>query len=104
MKESVIQKAVLDWLEMYSRTHKIYFFRAGSGAVRMANGRYFKTGKPGVSDIIVCHHGRMVGLEIKTKTGRQSQAQKKAEKEIKESGGDYYIIRNLSDVKRIFPA
>lgn len=105
MKESTIQKGILDYLELYSRTKPIYYFRAGAGAMKTEHGRYFKTGRPGCPDIVACAwpEGRMIGLEVKTKTGRQSQAQKKAEQDLVEAGGEYHIVRSIADVKRILP-
>jgi len=71
--------------------------------MKTEQGRYFKTGKPGCPDICVCSGGEFIGLEVKTKTGRQSQTQKKAEQEIGQAGGKYYIVRSISDVKEILP-
>lgn len=96
--EAMIQKAVLEFLAMVP---KCYAFRAGSGALKTENGNYVKTGRPGVPDIVVCFDGKWIGLEIKTDTGRQSQSQKQAEKKILDSGGQYYIIRSISDVRKI---
>lgn len=110
--ESVIQRACLDYLGWYSKSHKIYFFRSAAGHVALENGRYFKSGKPGVPDITVCaprkqSDGSMVGvfygIEVKTKTGRQSALQKQAEEEIVAAGGRYFIVRSLSELKEIFP-
>ena len=103
MKESVIQRGIIDYLELFSRTNSVYYFRAGAGAVKTQNGRYFKTGRPGLPDIIVCYLGKLIGLEVKTKTGRQSQAQKQAEQDILQAGGEYHIVRSISDVKEILP-
>jgi hypothetical protein len=103
MKESVIQRGILDYLELFSRTNPVYYFRAGAGAMKTAQGRFFKTGKAGLSDIVVCYAGRFIGLEVKTKSGRQSQSQKNAEQEIKASGGEYYVVRSVADVKEILP-
>jgi len=97
--EKMIQKACLDYLEYYAKTHDIYFFRAGSGAVKTQQGRYFKTGKKGCPDICGCVHGIFTGWEIKSAIGRQSADQKTAEKEIKKAGGNYFIIRSLKDLK-----
>lgn len=98
--ESVLQRAILEWLQ----TRKgIYFFRSGAGQVRMENGRFFKTGKPGCPDITVCKDGQFYGVEVKTKTGRQSATQKKAQQEIEDAGGVYRIVRSLEDVRRLFP-
>jgi len=103
MRESVIQKGIMDYLELYSRTKTIYFFRAGSGMIKTQAGGYFKTGRAGVSDIVALVKGKFIGLEVKTKTGRQSQNQKQAEIDIKLAGGEYYIVRSIADVKEILP-
>ena len=102
MKESVIQKGIMEYLTMVQRQYNLYWFRAGAGTIRIANKRYFKTGRPGVPDIVVVKDGKFIGLEVKTKTGRQSDAQKLAEVEIKEAGGEYHLVRSISDVKKIF--
>jgi len=96
--ESMIQKAILEWL----KNANVYFFRAGSGAFKTQQGRYVKTGRPGVPDIVCCRPGgRFCGLEVKTETGRQSEAQKHAEQDIKALGGEYHIVRSVSDVKKV---
>ena len=103
MNESTIQKGIMDYLELFSRTNPIYYFRAGAGAMKTAQGRFFKTGRPGLSDIVVLYLGRFIGLEVKTKTGRQSQAQKQAEVDILAAGGEYYIVRSIADVRKVLP-
>jgi len=103
MRESVIQKGILDYLKLFSKTKPIYFFRAGAGAMKTQQGRYFKTGKPGCPDIVCCFKGKFIGLEVKNEKGRQSQSQRKAEVEINDALGDYHIVRSISDVKEILP-
>ncbi len=87
MKESIIQRGITDYLTMIQKQHNIYWFRAGSGAIKTEQGRYFKTGRPGCPDLIAIKSGKFIGLEVKTATGRQSQAQKQAEIDIKKAGG-----------------
>ncbi len=99
--EAMIQKSIIDLLTWKEKTEDIYWFRAGSGAMKLESGRYFKTGRPGVPDIC-CLKEKFYGLEIKTATGRQSQNQKQAEADIKAAGGLYFIVRSVSDVKEIF--
>lgn len=99
--ERQIQRGVLDYLELLSRKKPIYYFRSAAGMVKTEQGRIFKTGKPGTPDICVCYEGVFYGLEIKTKTGRQSTLQKKAQEQIEAAGGKYYIIRCLEDIWRI---
>ena len=99
----MIQRAAMDYLAWYSIKHKIYFFRSAAGHVVLESGRYFKTGKPGTPDITVCEGGRFIGIECKTAKGKQSALQKQAEAEIEASGGKYFLVRSLEDIKRIFP-
>ena len=98
MKENEIQKAILEYLNYIG---KIYFFRAGSGAIRTENGNYFKSGKVGCPDIVVCYKGKFIGLEVKTEKGKQSDYQKVAEQEIKRAGGKYFMVRSINDVMKI---
>ena len=102
ISESMIQKSIMDLLKWKADTNLLYHFRAGSGKVRLANGKHFHTGRPGCPDIMVLFEGRYIGLEVKTKTGKQSENQNEAEADIKRCGGEYYIVRSVADVKSIF--
>ncbi len=102
--EAILQRAVLDYLTYLSNGRALYFFRSAAGMVRTDQGRMFKTGKPGCPDISVVFAGKYIGLEIKTATGRQSALQKQAQADILAAGGEYHLIRDMEDVKRLFPA
>ena len=52
--------------------------------------------RKGISDLTVIGNGRIVFLELKTKTGRQSDAQKIFENKV-ESNGFRYILARSSD-------
>jgi hypothetical protein len=60
-----------------------------------------KYSKNGVPDIIVVRYGWFIGLEVKAPKGYQSKAQKKFERDCKEAGGEYYVVRSISDVQQI---
>lgn len=53
----------------------------------------------GRSDMVYYKNGKATMIEIKTETGRQSQAQKEWETIIKDAGFDYIILRSLQDFK-----
>ena len=72
-----------------------------SGSFYKAVGRYDCTSEKGLPDIIVIYKGYFVGLEVKTKTGRQRQTQLAAENKIKKASGFYFIVRSLQDVQRV---
>ena len=73
-----------------------------SGAFYRAIGKYDCTSEKGLPDIIVIYKGYFVGLEVKSKTGRQRQTQLAAEKKILRAKGFYFIVRSLEDVQRAF--
>lgn len=52
--------------------------------------------RKGISDLTVIGNGRIVFLELKTKTGRQSDAQKIFENKV-EANGFRYILARSSD-------
>ena len=100
--EAMIQKACMDWLKHLQKTQNIVFFRANSGSFKTEQGRYVKTGTPGLSDICVIKDGVFYGAEIKTATGRMSQSQKTFKKELEAAGGVYLLCRSVSDLKEVF--
>jgi hypothetical protein len=52
----------------------------------------------GISDLIAIKGGRVLFLEIKTATGNQRPAQAEFEREVREHGGEYHIIRSVDEL------
>jgi len=102
MQEKIIQKSIIDFLSLLEKRGQLYFFRANSGTVKLASGRFMKTGKAGCPDIICCVGGKFVGFEVKNEKGKQSPTQKTTEEKIEKVGGEYYIVRSVEDVALIF--
>lgn len=98
MRESEIQKSIIQYLSYRKDT---YYVRVGSGGIKTADGRYFKSGKKGCPDILICYKGRFIGLEVKNEKGKQSEFQETAKKEIEKVGGKYYIVKDIDDVVEI---
>ena len=73
------------------------FFRQNVGVARTASGTMMRFGVPGCPDIIGSYHGRFVGIEVKTRTGRQSQAQKAFELALTKAGGIYIVARSPAE-------
>ncbi len=62
------------------------------------NKQFVSTGLlPGVSDVIAVLPGKVLFLEFKTATGRQSEKQKDFEEIVTNLGHDYFIIRSFED-------
>lgn len=105
MKESEIQSAIIDYLKILENKGKLFFHRSNNNTVYDPVGKRFRSlakgQKRGFPDIIVLFNGKCIGIEVKTDTGRQSIAQKDIEKQFKENGGEYYIVRGVEEVKNI---
>jgi len=71
----------------------------GNGYVRTKDGyRPMRFGgMPGQPDILGCYHGRFLGIEVKTETGRQRLEQKDWQRAIEMAGGKYILARSASD-------
>jgi hypothetical protein len=95
-----IQNEILDWLNQ----NGIFAFRVNNGAVYDSTTvAYRNRGKfslKGVSDILgVMPDGRLLAIEVKTKTGRVSAEQNAFVKKITSRNGIGIIARSLDDVK-----
>ena len=55
-------------------------------------------GQPGVPDIIGIFRGRFLGIEVKSKAGRLTTAQKIFIDEINMAGGIAFVARSIDDV------
>jgi len=102
MKETQLQRAILDYLEIMENQDKCYCFRAGAGMIKTQTGGIFKTGRAGCPDIICCINGKFVGFEVKTPSGKQIPSQKEAEAVIRKNGGEYHVVRSIDDIMNYF--
>lgn len=56
---------------------------------------------PGLSDLVAVKDGRVIHIEVKTPTGRQSEKQKLFQADIEDHGGEYLIIdQPIEDLER----
>jgi hypothetical protein len=96
--ESSIQSAICDYLAL--REH--CFWRTNNIPAPQCDGGFRKLPKytpRGLPDIIVIKDGRFVGLEVKKKGSYQTPDQKEFELQIKEAGGEYYVVRSIENVQ-----
>lgn len=54
---------------------------------------------PGASDLIIIFPGKLIFVEVKTDTGRQSDVQKEFEKRVNALGFEYWLVRSLEEFK-----
>ena len=102
IKESVIQAQIIQYLLYLENQGKLFIQRTNNvGLYDQKNRGYRRTPigqKKGFPDILVLHKGKFIGIEIKTKTGKQTEHQKKMQKMIEKNGGEYYVIRSLNEL------
>ena len=114
-KESSIELAICHFIASYLRKKNIphHFWKqpqAGFAQLdrRTKTFRFRRHTNPfvglGVPDIIVIIQGIFVGLECKTKAGKQSPNQIEFESLVRHAGGFYYIVRSLSDAENALNA
>lgn len=101
MKESQIQKAILEWLA----AKHILAFRMNTGAMAAeykGKQRFMRFGVAGMADILAFQDGIRgivpTWIEVKTATGRQSEMQKSFEAQVREHGHYYFVARSIEDV------
>ena len=74
--------------------------RMNSGAVKVGN-RFIRFGFKGCPDVLgMLRDGRMLGVEVKSKTGRLSPEQAIFLEQINSNGGVGFLARNCMDVIR----
>ena len=76
----------------------LVLWRNNCGAAEI-NGRRlaYGVGNPGGADLIGVWHGRFIAIEIKTPTGRQSEAQRVFEQLVTRNGGIYVVLRSVEE-------
>lgn len=103
--ESEIVRGCLDLLAC----KRIEHFRINNGGVFDPAKQIYRSfhGTKGVPDIIAIlpmvtpegTFGIFCGIEVKTKTGKQSQSQREVEEKIIESGGYYLLVRSSDELE-----
>jgi len=94
--ERAVQKAVLLWL----RAHGALVAVTDAGAAYRAGaffGDAIPAGWPDITGLLP--DGCFIGVECKSKRGRQSQAQKAMERKIRMRNGIYILARCVEDVQ-----
>lgn len=101
-KESQLELAICHWLHIHKyffwKQAQAGFFNSKKNIFQKHKNPYVKNGLP---DIIVLLKNRFfVGLEVKVEGNYQTQSQKDFERELREKGGFYFVVRSIEDVER----
>lgn len=97
--ESTIKAQILTWLKL----NKIYAWSQYNGAIYDPKRGVFRAmsqhSKRGVSDILgILPGGRLLAIEVKSKTGRLSRWQVLFLDDVRRNGGVAFMARSVDDV------
>jgi hypothetical protein len=109
--ETILHRTVADWLRVALRPPSFFttFPAGGGGKVRGAQLKRLGL-VAGVPDILVMHpiakagseYGCwLIGIELKSPKGRQSDEQKVVAHAFEQAGGFYHIARSVDEVEAI---
>jgi hypothetical protein len=105
LNEDILQAEIYKW---FHNTHcagknNIIFSVPNGGTRNTKEAMKLKaTGlMPGVSDLIILLPSKCLFIEVKTSTGKQSDAQKVFSSKVTSLGFDYHLVRSFEDFKSI---
>lgn len=97
VRESDLQKLILDWLAV----HRIFHYRNNTGAMfGQHKGKRWgvRFGKKGAPDIVAVVKGQYVGIECKGARGCLSNEQAQFGTDLEKAGGRYLVIWELQEL------
>ena len=98
VREHNIQNEIRLWCGQ----HGLLCFRCNVGKVKCEDGTWFDTGLPeGFSDLIVLANNTIYFVEVKTRTGKQRNAQINFQKIVEAHGYKYIVARCKEDVENV---
>lgn len=86
------------WLRAIEKQAGLWWCTVGHGGYRLsrnqANLMQARGVRPGVPDVLICHRGRLIGIELKrVKGGSLSEEQKAAHEAITLAGGCVFVAK-----------
>ena|ERR1022692_2374403 len=94
MKESEIQKSIIDYL----RKRKVFYHKVNTvGIYKRSTDSYIPSPSRGAPDIICIIKGRYVGLEVKTPKGKLSDDQIAFHRNLMAADGIVFTVRSLDE-------
>ena len=100
-QEQKLQEHAINTLRLYENAGRLFVFAVPNGERRDAvtGAKLKRSGvRAGVSDIVVVMTRRVVFIELKTKTGKQSREQRIFEERIRSFGFECYVCRSISEI------
>lgn len=84
-------------------TPHIFIWHNNTGSGTLDGKRFVKFGLVGSSDFIgLSSDGKLLCIECKTGTGRQTFDQRKFQERVQKLGGRYFIVRDVLEASAVF--
>lgn len=105
--EDTLQKSVVQWFDYQYPQYKLRLHHSPNGGKRNAieAAKFKQMGvRAGFPDLILLVPNKLypfLGIELKTKSGRQTENQKAYQREFESIGAKYVIVRSLDDFIKI---
>lgn len=98
--EAITMTAIRDYLDHLQAMGRCIYNRINSGKI-FTGSKVFHGAKAGTADFECAFYpnGRHVSIEVKSDEGKQSEPQKKRQREIESVGGVYILARSIIDVE-----
>jgi len=95
LKESDIQKQIIDYLEMTGNL----VVKINNVGIMKPNGSFIPPRQRGVSDLLVCKRGgHFVAIEVKVPGNKPTLYQSNFIEDVKRRGGRGFVANSLNDV------
>lgn len=97
--EAEIQREIL---ATFGARPDLRLWRANTGKAMNPSGRMVQFGVPGQPDLMGLRlpHGQLIGIEVKSATGKQRPDQKAFQTMMERFGGLYILARSVDDVRK----
>ena len=99
LSESEISKQIQDFLKSLGIE---WFWRNQVYNGKTKTGAYLRTGKRGISDLIVIAYGQTYYIEVKDHEGKQSKDQILFQEHCESNNQRYIVARSVEDIKQLF--
>ncbi len=100
MSEAEIQRQIL---AEFGNRSDLRIWRSNCGKALSPTGRMVTFGVRGQSDIMGIRSpgGQLIGIEVKSAKGKQSEQQRNFQTMLERFGGIYILARSVDDVRRV---
>ena len=104
-EENDLKKIIIKKLDILEALGLLLFERINSGSIS----NRVRGARKGTADIIIAvpPSAKLIALELKSQTGKQSCAQSSYQEKVERIGGEYFLIRTPSEfdqmLKKIIP-